>query len=140
MIRKILQISTLMVISAFYVYSSFDHFLLTLNTPSHDEGVRRFEERLKNLRDLIPLEHGIIGYISNENIDSVEYDAANASGEYVLSQYALSPLILDKGKYHEWNILNMTSNAYNLWNKQHGSDFKVVGSGGGFYLVQRLIK
>ena len=140
MAKKILQLSILIVITSYCVYSSFDHLISTFEIQSHDEGNRRFEERLKNLRDLIPLEHGVIGYISDEDIASVESDPSNASGEYVLSQYALSPLILDAGNYHEWNILNLTSDTYEIWNRELGNEYKLVGSGGGFYLVQRLPK
>jgi hypothetical protein len=140
MYKKILQASILFIISSYCVYSSLEYFRSSFTPQSRDETNRRFEDRLEDLRQFIPLERGVIGYLSNEDIETAEYTPGNASGEYVLAQYALSPLILDRGEYHEWNILNMTSDAFKIWDEKYGHDFQLIKSGGGFYLIQRLSK
>ena len=135
---KTAQLLLLIVAIGYGLYGSFTSFLGTFSIYSYDAGNRRFEERLKNMRELIPFTRGVIGYFSNEHVGFMEADLDNANGEYVLTQYALAPLILDPGVYHEWNILNLSSEVYETWNSEHGDEFKTISSAGGFYLIQRL--
>jgi len=57
------------------------------------EGPNRttyYEDRFAPLRRLLP-RHGVVGYVS---------DRPSAEREYFLTQYALAPLLLDRGGVH----------------------------------------
>ena len=45
----------------------------------------------------------MIGYISDSDVPGAAYDAANDEGEYILTQYALAPIIIVRGTDQEWN-------------------------------------
>jgi hypothetical protein len=135
MIKKAIQISLLLFLILSSVYSSLGYFNLMLNTESYDKSIRQFEERIKTISNLIPFSHGNIGYFSDEPTDE---NFINETTEYVLTQYALSPIIINKDIYHEWNILNMSHESFDAWNKAYGNQYKLIASGNGFYLVKRL--
>jgi ABC-type transport system involved in Fe-S cluster assembly fused permease/ATPase subunit len=137
MIKRSFQKILIITIIGYCVYSSFGYLNTAINIKSFDAANRRFEERIKNMNALLPFKHGIIGYFSDENVESIKYDSDNVEGEYILTQYSISPIILNKGVYHEWNILNMSTEAYEIWSMEHGSKFKLMSSGGGFYLIHR---
>jgi hypothetical protein len=80
----------------------------------------------------------VLGYLTDEHVYAVESDQENEDMEYVLSQYALAPLVLNKGVYREWNILNMSTEAYEAWSKAHEGEYEIVSAGDGFYLIKRL--
>jgi len=132
--KTVLQIILLMYLVSASAYSSFDYLNTMLSTQSFDAVNRKFEERAKNIGAKIPFSHGTIGYLSNENFESTEFDYI----EYVLTQYALAPLILNRGVFHQWNILNISSEAYKIWSDKNGSEYHLVSSGEGFYLIRRL--
>jgi hypothetical protein len=135
MIKKTIQISLLIFLTFFSVSSSFSYFDSMLDVQGFDKVIRQFEERIKNVGNLIPFSHGIIGYFSDE---PTEYNFNNETIEYVLAQYALAPLIINKDVYHKWNILNMSHESYEIWDKKYGDEYRLISSGGGFYLIERL--
>ena len=65
----------------------------SINERSNDTAVvANWDERLSKLIAPIPFERGLVGYISNEDIPGTAFDADDASGEYILTQYAVAPL------------------------------------------------
>ena len=71
---------------------------------------------------------------------SASFDPNDTSGEYVLTQYAVAPLILVRGTDQEWNILNFDRETYQEWIKTNANDFELVEFGGGMYLVRKVNK
>jgi hypothetical protein len=139
--KKYLQRIILVVIVFLGVKTSVESFTLNLNDRSNDTAVvAAWNERLSKLIASIPYERGFVGYISNEDIPGATFDTNDAEGEYVLTQYAIAPLILVRGTGQEWNILNFDRDTYQKWIQENANDFEFVESGGGLYLVRKVAK
>ena len=113
-----------------------------LATPSlgsmTDDPVANWEKRFAPIRARLPFERGAVGYISDSSIPGITYDAANDEGEYVLTQYALAPIIIVKGTDQEWNIANLGRAAFEAWEKTNAGTFEVIPFKGGLYLLHRV--
>jgi hypothetical protein len=103
-----------------------------------DDPVADWERRFQPLKALLPFQRGFVGYISDSAIPGIAYDAANDEGEYILSQYAMAPIILVKGSGEEWNIGNLSRGAFEAWSAQHSGAFDVMPLKGSLYLFHRL--
>ncbi len=102
-----------------------------------DDPVADWEKRFAPIEAHLPFKRGFVGYISDSSIPGITYDAANDEGEYVLTQYALAPIILVKGTNEEWNIANLSRAAFEAWNKTNAGKFQVIPFKGGLYLLHR---
>jgi len=140
MLRKYLQRIILIVIALLGVKTGIEGFLSTLTMHSNDASVINWDERLSNLIAPVPFERGLIGYISNADIPGAAFDEDDVFGEYILTQFAVAPLILVQGTDQEWNILNLDPVTYETWNQINANQFEVVGFGGGVYLVRKADK
>jgi hypothetical protein len=137
--KKYLQRIILTVIAILGVKTGVESLISNINSHANDTAVvAAWNERLLNLINPIPFKRGIIGYISNEDIPGANFDVNDASGEYILTQYAIAPLILIRGTGQEWDILNLDIETYKKWIQENANDFKVVNSGGGMYLVHKV--
>jgi hypothetical protein len=140
MLKKYLQRIILIVIAVLGVKTGIENFTSSNKIHSNDTSVAIWDERLSNLIAPISFEHGLVGYISNEDIPGAAFDKDDAEGEYILTQYAIAPLILIRGTDQEWNILNLDTTAYETWHQTNVNDFELVGFGGGLYLVRKVDK
>jgi hypothetical protein len=139
--KKYLQRIILLVIVILGVKTSVETFILNINSQSKDTAVvTAWDQRMLKLIDPIPFERGNVGYISMADIPGAVFDADDASGEYILTQYAVSPLILIRGTDQEWNILNLDAETYKKWIRTNANNFELVNSGGGMYLVHKVNK
>ncbi len=138
--KKYLQRIILAVIVVLGVETGITSFTSNIKVHSNDTSVAIWDERLSNLIAPIPFERGLVGYISNEDIPGIAFDEDDAEGEYILTQYAVAPLILVRGTDQEWNILNLDTTAYETWHQTNINDFELVGFGGGLYLVRKVDK
>jgi hypothetical protein len=138
--KKYLQRIILVVITILGVKTGVENFVSTIYIHSNDVAVANWDERVSNLTDPIPYDRGFIGYISIEDISGATFDEADASAEYVLTQYAVAPLIMIRGTDQEWNILNLDPNNYEKWKRANPNNFEVIGFGGGLYLVHKVDK
>jgi len=89
---------------------------------------------------MLPFQRGFVGYISDSAIPGIPYDEANDEGEYILTQYAMAPVIIVKGTDQEWNIANLSGRAFQEWNARHAGAFQVTTLKGSLYLLQRIGK
>lgn len=140
MLKKYLQRIILIVIAVLGVKTGIENFTSSIKIHSNDTSVAIWDERLSNLIAPIPFERGLVGYISNEDIPGAAFDKDDAEGEYILTQYAIAPLILIRGTDQEWNILNLDTTVYETWHQTNVNDFELVGFGGGLYLVHKVDK
>jgi hypothetical protein len=138
--KKYLQRIILAVIAVLGVKTGITSFTSNIKVHSNDTSVAIWDERLSNLIAPIPFERGLVGYISNEDIPGIAFDEDDAEGEYILTQYAVAPLILVRGTDQEWNLLNLDTTAYETWHQTNINDFELVGFGGGLYLVRKVDK
>jgi hypothetical protein len=137
MAKKIVQVIILIVIILSGGYASIRNFLSTISMSSQDAGIDRFEQPLQKLTELVPFQRGTIGYLGDEDIPLMTFDPDDVAAEYMLAQFAVAPLILERGTAQEWNLLNLTSDAYDVWIKENGGKFDVVPLGEHIYLAHR---
>ncbi len=134
-----LQRIVLVLVMAASLYASLQNLLASRELGSlSDDPVADFERRFEPLKQHLPFQRGAVGYISAADIPGVNYDSANDQGEYVLTQYAMSPIILIRGTGQEWNIGNLSPQAYKVWSQSNHGQFEVVPFKGNIYLLHRL--
>ena len=78
----------------FALLSNLRLFRQTLNfapKPLGTDEITLYEKRFEELKKILP-SHGVVGYISNKEAEDIRFDAG--AGEYYLSQYALTPLVV----------------------------------------------
>lgn len=103
-----------------------------------EDPVAEWQARFEAIKDQIPFQRGVVGYISDASVPGIEYDAANEEGEYVLTQYAMAPIIIVKGTDYEWNIGNLSSQGYETWSAENAGTFEAIPLKGGLYLLHRI--
>jgi hypothetical protein len=101
------------------------------------DPVSDWEDRLRVLRDDLP-PSGEIGYVSEENVPGLTWDATDADEEFAMTQYFLAPRVLVRGK-----VLAVTIGNINL-PEDYSGDLKAVlgvqdttSYGMGIYLFRR---
>ena len=138
MTTKWLQRLFLVLMVAAGLAASIQNLLATKNLGSvSDDPVADWEKRFSPIKQRIPFQRGVIGYISDSSIAGVSYDAANDEGEYVLTQYVMAPIIIVKGTNEEWNIANLSRQAFDEWSKSNRGKFEVTSFKDGLYLLHR---
>jgi hypothetical protein len=121
------------------LYGSLQNLLSTRDLGSvSDDPVADWEQRFAPIKADLPFRRGVVGYISDSSVAGASYDAANDEGEYVLTQYILSPIIIIKGTDQEWNVANLDRAAFELWEKTNNGRFAVTSYKGGLYLLHRM--
>lgn len=133
-----LQRILLGLIAAASLYSSARNLSSTAELGSITEDpVADWETRFEPLRERLPFVRGVVGYISDADVPGITYDSADDMGEYVLTQYALAPIIIIRGTDQEWNVANLSAEAYRLWSMQEHPAFDVRPLGNGIQLLHR---
>ena len=102
------------------------------------DPVAQWEERFEPLSARLPFVRGVVGYVSDADVPGSEFDSANDAGEYVLTQYAVAPIIIVRGSDQEWLIANLNQASFGRWQSEHGADWELVSQGAGLYLLRRL--
>jgi len=138
--KKVLQGIILIVITLLGIKTGVQGFVSTINMPSHDTSVANWDERISTLTASIPFERGFVGYISDIDIPGISYDRDNLVGEFILTQFAIAPIILIQGTDQEWNILSLTPQAYEKWSRINADNFEVTKFGGKLYLAHKADK
>ena len=88
------------------LYASIRNLISTKDLGSiTDDPVADWEVRFGPIKAQLPFKRGAVGYISNSSGSGVSYNATNDEDEYVLTQYALAPIIIVKGTTAEWNTV-----------------------------------
>ena len=136
--KKVLQRIALIAIAILGVKTGIENFKSGIAERSNDaQVIAAWNDRLSKLIEPIPYERGFVGYLSSEDIPGTGFDSNDAEGEFVLTQYAIAPLILVRGIEQEWSILNLDPETFEKWH-QENAGFEVIRSGGGMYLVRKV--
>lgn len=125
-----------------FVGTGFWHLIQTAQSWNSDfiadDMVTHWDKRMQPIRNDLPKGIKIIGYVGDWDIlPADEYYYAGEETEYILTQYALSPVIVQRGDQYEWVIANLTSKAYDIWIKTEPADIKVVDYGLRIFLVHK---
>jgi hypothetical protein len=139
MIIKWLQRGVIVLIVLSSLYASIQNLISTKDLGSiKDDPVADWEIRFGPIKEQLPFKRGVVGYLSDSSIPWVSYNAANDEGEYVLTQYALAPIIIVKGTNQEWNIANLDKDAFAKWSETNRGQFEVIPFKDKLYLLHRL--
>ena len=101
------------------------------------DSVSKWEKRIKPVLDHIPRNITELGYAADWDIPDSGYDIIDQDNEYTLTQYALSPRIVQPGLDHEWIIGNFTNNDFRKWLDKNLSSYKIIKIGFGIYAIHR---
>lgn len=137
-IQNTLQKLLVMLLIAVSLASTFQQWQHTRNIDKGSEALERWEERLAPARDAIPVERGVIGFVSDWNVPGIEYHFSDVESEFLLTQYALAPLVLVNGPVAEWNIAILNNRAFKIWEEANAGQFEVIRFKNGIYLLHRL--
>lgn len=118
-------------------YSIILHSLSTVNVDKGSEALEAWEARLQPVRDALPIKRGVIGFVGEWDVPGVESAFMDQESEYLLTQYALAPLILVRGAEAEWNVAILNKTAFTLWEQSNQGRFKVIHQGHNVYLLHR---
>jgi hypothetical protein len=100
--------------------------------------VSSWDKRMTSLRGDLPADIRTIGYVGNWDIlPASDYIYADEETEFVLTQYALSPVIIVRGDSEEWVILNLNPKAYDIWLQRQPQDLKITDYGLRIFLVHK---
>ncbi|MFH1185822.1 MAG: hypothetical protein V1755_12420 [Chloroflexota bacterium] len=134
-----LQRVVLGLMAAASLYASVQNLISTRELGSlAEDPVARWEVRFGPLKEQLPFARGVVGYISDSDVTGAEFDPANDEGEYILTQYALAPIIIVRGTGQEWNVANLSQEAFARWSTEDGEEFDVLPLRGGLYLLHRV--
>ncbi len=121
------------------LFASIQNLIATRSLGSvADDPVADWERRFEPVKRQLPFVRGAIGYISDSSIPGFNTDPANDLGEYVLTQYVMAPIIIIKGTNQEWNLANLSPEAYKAWSQSNNGQFDVRSFSGGLYLLHRV--
>ena len=92
------------------------------------DDATRWENRFADLKSSIPADASVVGYVSA--------DPQNV--EFILTQYAIIPFILQHGTAPEWIIFNYQGKSIRLALEKLGlKDYSTESYGYGIYLVHK---
>jgi hypothetical protein len=136
LILKQVMLAGIMVTSIYFGVQNVRAAIAVGNLSS--DPVTKWEVRFNAVKELLPFKRGVVGYLTNSNVPGASYDANNEQGEYTLTQYTMSPIILVQGDNEEWTVANLNSKAYQIWSQSNHGEFRVIPLKDDLYLLQRL--
>lgn len=141
MIRN-LRITAMIGLVAFAVFTAITSGLYARTRGSDDsqslDSVSKWEKRILPILNHVPEDVTIFGYVSDWDIPGAAYDAIDQDQEYVLTQYALAPRIVQPGLDHEWIIGNFVGSEFKAWLDENLSSYDLREIGYGIYLIHQI--
>jgi hypothetical protein len=137
-IRLILQrvmLAGLIVASIYFGFQNL-HAAIAVGNLNTDP-VTAWEVRFQPVKKLLPFKRGAIGFMQNSDVLGTVSDA-NEQGEYTLTQYAMSPIILVRGEEEEWTLAEFNTSVYQTWSQTNNGQFRVIPLKDNIYLLHRL--
>lgn len=120
------------------LYSMFLHWRSTMNMDRGSAALESWDAEFQIVREALPVESGTIGFVSDWDVPGIEYDFGDQETEYILTQYALAPLVLVKGPVAEWNVGILSREALKIWKETNKGKFEVIPIRKNIYLLKRV--
>jgi hypothetical protein len=114
------------------------HWQATIHIEKGSEALEKWEDHLRPVRDVLPIKRGIVGFVSDWNVPGMEFDASDQQAEFLLTQYALAPLILVDGPVADWNVAILNKRAFAMWQESNPGHFKIIPLKHNVYILHRL--
>ena len=102
------------------------------------ETLDRWEADMILLKESLPVNRGVVGYISEEDVAGLEYGYWDNETEFLLTQYALAPLILKKGLSAEWNVVVLKNEDLLKWLTANPGTYEIVKIKSKFHILHNL--
>ena len=100
--------------------------------------VTGWEERMERLKNRLPDDVSMIGYVTDDDLPGIETDPINHDNEYMLSQYSIAPIQVVPGLEAEWILGNFTVPDFQIWLDQSLGEYDIKNLGYGIYLIHRV--
>lgn len=112
-IHKITLSVLLVLLATLAIYSSFQSYQTASAAArdlSGDDMVTAWDRRLRKVRLILP-ESGVIGYVADWDIPGYPYGSSDQEVEFVLTQYTVAPVVLERGADHKLVLGNFNDNG-----------------------------
>ena len=137
-IRLILQRVMLAGLIVASIYFGFQNLRAAIAVGNlNNDPVTEWEVRFQPVKKLLPFKRGAIGFMLNSDVLGTVSDA-NEQGEYTLTQYTMSPIILVRGQDEEWTLAEFNTSVYQTWSQTNNGQFRVIPLKDYIYLLHRL--
>ena len=103
-----------------------------------DETMDKWEQRFTELKEQLPVKNGTVGYLADFDVEGVESNIADQEAEYILAQYTMAPVVLERGTNREWIVGNLSLQAYKIWESSTNQKVEVFGFGKNLYLIHKV--
>jgi hypothetical protein len=98
--RNLVQMAafvTLLIYASWNALAYRDRMVRAIDTSdAGNDMVSTWDRRMRKILPDLP-DHGVVGYLADWDIPGYEYGHTDQTVEYLLSQYALAPLTLQRG-------------------------------------------
>ena len=102
------------------------------------ETLDRWEADMILLRESLPVNRGVVGYISEEDVAGLKYEYWDNETEFLLTQYALAPLILKKGLSAEWNVVVLKNEDLLKWLAANPGTYEIIKIKSKFHILHNV--
>jgi len=109
----------------------------TIAASQSTDSVSKWEDRMARVLARVPEDVTVFGYVADWDLPNAQYDMIDQDQEYVLTQYALAPRMVQPGLEHEWIIGNFITPDFEKWLDQNLSSYEMTDMGFGIYLIHR---
>ncbi|HEX7555973.1 MAG TPA: hypothetical protein VF338_05065 [Leptolinea sp.] len=110
---KIVLITAGIILCCLSVYSSLNTYKVAkaaVGDGSSDDMVTAWDKRLRKIRPMLP-EYGVIGYVADWDIPGSVFGSSDQEVEFLLSQYTVAPVVLERGTDHDLILGNFSDNG-----------------------------
>ena len=140
--RRFIRIAAVIGLVLFSLYATVQNGLFVRQLSEKDSSkldqVSNWETRLKPVLSHLPPDVTILGYVADWDLPDVQYNLVDQDQEYVLTQYALAPRMIEPGIEYEWIIGNFVEPSYRVWLDAKVGHYKLFQFGKGIFLIHRL--
>jgi hypothetical protein len=109
----VLRTAALVVLAGFCLYSAIignQTAALAAGDVKGDDMVTAWDKRLRKIRPLLP-DYGVVGYLADWDIPGGTFGSSDQEVEFLLAQYTVAPVILERGKAHPVIMGNFSDNG-----------------------------
>lgn len=118
-------------------YQIYRSAILWRDTTPSEEMVIKWESNIQTLRQSLPPYATHVGYLDNSII--LDNPAIFEVEEFLLTQYSVSPVIVNRGIAHQWIIGNFDKDSnFEAWLNENVPDYEIQSFGFGLYLIKNL--
>jgi hypothetical protein len=119
------------------LYQAIRQWQTTIDLDSGASALMAWENRFDAVKEIIPINRGIVGYLGEWDVPGIEYEPSDQRAEFLLTQYTLAPLILVRGPNTEWNIAVLSSTAFASWENNHRGEYQIYPLKNNVYVLQK---